>query len=310
MESTEGEKLVSDIEELLIHPRKLKHLLYLALFLFLGYLSHIGLISNLLHLVLNEHVLTVDRNYLSEAQKTSEKTMTVLSGIKSTLALIQSSQGGISFIVDVNVQLGQVFSGISELVTMSWKISLASILSIRLQGYLLDLSVISMAPLFTLFFVLVGASLSLSRVFPRIGGFFSEISLTGLLLVFVVHFLWPLTIYVTASASNYYFSEISSAVHQGYEEIDKSLSQHNPKDSLHNQVKTTIKTFNNGQQDLSESATKYSRSMVFHTIFSILEFVVMPLAVFILMVTVTRRVLSRIWEGSTLLQTLNHVNSK
>jgi len=166
--------------------------------------------------------------------------MTRLSGIKSTLALIQSSQGGISFFVDVNVQLGQVFSGISDLVTMSWKISLASILSIRLQGYLLDLSVVSMAPLLTLFFVLVGISLAVSRRFPVTGQFFSELSLTGLLLVFVVHFLWPLTIYATASASSYYFKEISSAVHQGYTEINDTLSENDPKESLHNQQILTV----------------------------------------------------------------------
>ena len=295
-EIKEIESVASDIEQKLIHSDNLKHLLLLAFLLLLAYLSHIGVLTSIVHYTINDHVFTVDRNYLDHAQATAEKTLSVISGIKSMLALIQSSSGGISFIVDVNVQLGQLFSGISDLVTMSWKISLASLISIKIQGYLLDLSTVSMAPLLTIFFVLLGVSTGISRRFAEAGKFVSSLSLTGLMLVFVAHIILPLSIYITASISNYYFSSISAAVHQSYETISDNLSKHNPNDSLHNQVKNTITSFTHGQKNIRGDSTSYARSTVFHTIFSILEYVITPLLLFVSLYLLIKQILIRVWK--------------
>lgn len=286
------------IKDELVSPSNLRHLAVLLLLLFLSFLSYHGILSSILDYIINDHVFQVSRDYLDQASKTTEKTLAIVSGLKVILALIQSSQGGISFIVDVNVQLGQMMNVIVELINISWMVSIASLFSIKVLGILLDLSRFSMAPLMTLFFAVYGVSYGLGLHFPQFGGFFSHLSRSGLFLVIIAHLVIPLTVYVSASVSYFFYSDNTSTIHQSYQSIGNNMSKHNPDDGLHDQVKNTISAFSKSQKSVHGDARNYTHLTMGHAVFAIAEYVLTPLILLIALVVLVRTALIKLWQGS------------
>jgi len=286
----------SDIESLFISHSNLKHLAILSLLLFLAFLSYKGTLSAVFDYFINDHVFQVDRDYLAESGEKSEKTLEVISGLKSILGLIQSSEGGVSFVIDVNVQLGKLFNVVTELIDISWTISLVSILSILVQEQLLAFSKIWMAPIVTLFFMLFGLSYGLSAFSSRIGVLLRKLAETGLLLVFVIHLVVPLSIYLTASVSDAFFGDDKSEIHDNYQAISDNLSQLNASASLHEQVKQTITVFSDSRKSVNKDSQSYATLMIKHVVISIVEYVLTPLLLMVSLYFLMRFSLNMVWH--------------
>lgn len=103
----------------------------LSMLLLLAYMSYVGAISSFFDQTMYTQIDPVSQAYLKTTGHHAKETLVILSEIKAALALLQSSSGGISFILDVQVQLGQILDVIVELIDLAWSITLASVAAVK-----------------------------------------------------------------------------------------------------------------------------------------------------------------------------------
>lgn len=77
--------------------------------------------------------------FLDEAGHEAFETFMLLSILKAGLAVMSSSSAGISFIVDMDVQVGQLISSSKEIVDTGWLVSIAGIAVIKGIRMVLDI---------------------------------------------------------------------------------------------------------------------------------------------------------------------------
>ena len=87
-----------------------------------------------------QSLVETDEAYLEGALEESFASFLLLSGLKSGLAVMQSSEAGVSFIVNVDVQVGRFVNTAKEIVDAGWIASLVSLSSIEVLSILLRLS--------------------------------------------------------------------------------------------------------------------------------------------------------------------------
>ena len=277
------------------HPRLL-HLGVLSTLMLLAYLSYMGTVTRFFDLIINAHIEQVARAYLATTAQETTKTLEILSATKAALALLQSSSGGISIIVEVQIQLGQILHVIVELINRAWSVSLAAVAAVEGLGLLLDLSKLSMAPILTLFFVALGITYGLHKRTPRVAHAFASLARTALFLALAVHFVIPLTIYSTAAVGNFFFHGQKKEVQQGFESVRGATPKHKLDDGLRNQVKSVINKFKDSQGEMHNRTRAISRLTGSHILLSIAEHLVVPLLFLVLYGFLFRQFLDTLWS--------------
>lgn len=253
------------------------HLLQLAAINVLGYLAYNGTLSRLLRSLDGHHVDTVNQHYLSDARQYVSDLLDVLTSSKMVLSVLQSSQGGIDFFVDVQIQLGQSLSALTDTVNYAWKLSLAALSSIELLSLSLETSHYSMTPALTLFFILLGIFIAVRNRFPKTGGIFSRLASSVAFLVLLTHFLIPWSVYATAVISHDVLSEHRSGVYQGFSDFQSRLPQHDTSAGLKDQVRGSISHFKDHQGGLHKRTSGLTHLAAHHTILCLTEYLLFPL---------------------------------
>lgn len=288
------------------HCSRLKHLGVLSTLLLLSYLAFIGVFNHILDVIINSHMDDVSRAYLKTSSRDTLEIFGILSAMKAVLALLQSSSGGISFFIDVQVQLGQFISALFDLVNYAWLFSIASASSCFGLEVLLDLSRISMAPILTLFFSLTGLYVGLRDPMPRISSALYEAARLILFAALLVHFVVPLSIYLSAAAGNLFFLKYNKEVHQGISAIHSKVPGHNSEDGLHEQVKGAIHHFKKHQSKMHKHVSEFSHLTVKHIVLVILERFIMPIALIYFLALVFLRGMNRLISKDSVETTLPH----
>lgn len=273
------------------------HLGVLASLLLLAYLSYVGCFVNILDFIMNTHIEKVARAYLKTTGHETTRVLEVLSGIKSALALLQSSSGGITFFVDVQIQLGQVLNVISELIDRAWFVSLSSVAAVEGLKLLLSLSRLSMAPVLTLFFVTLGISKGLQHRAPKPSVAIAHVARLALFAALVVHFVVPLTLYSTAALGNFFFHNRRQEIREGFEEVYSATPKHKSGRGLHNEVKRAISEFSHSQGRMHNRTRYISRLTGNHILLSVAEHLVVPLVFLAIFWAVFRQFLEKLWLG-------------
>lgn len=269
------------------------HLVALAVINLCVYLAYTGVFSNAIHWLVGEHINTVNQAYLHTATAKTTELLEVLSESKVILALLQSSQGGIDFIVDVQVQLGQSLIVIFDIVNNAWMISFTALSSVEALKLLLDLSQFSMTPILTLFFISYGFYIGLRSRLPAISYVLLKLSKAMLFVVVLVHFILPLSVYSVAAAGHHFFSEPKKLIHESFAKIHSQLPSNDTKNGLKNQVRGGITHFKNHQNKLHKHTSKLSHLTAKHVIYVISEYIFLPIlfiyALSIMLIKIFRR---------------------
>ncbi|MCS6237695.1 hypothetical protein G3495_21700 [Shewanella baltica] len=107
--------------------QRLSHLIKLAAILLLVFLAFTGKLSFIADGIGGCYLDTVNRSYIKTGKQASADLFEMLSASKVALALLTSSKGGISFFIDIQVQLGQSLSALYDMVNYAWLFALASL---------------------------------------------------------------------------------------------------------------------------------------------------------------------------------------
>jgi len=227
--------------------------------------------------------------FLDRATEEAFGTFLVLSGLKSGLALLQSSSAGISFIVDVDVQVGEVLHSIKEVVDYGWSASLISLSVLAGIRILLEfLHVLSPLLLYTSLIAL-GACCCLVLIGKKTSQLLVE-TLHGIIcLTLFISLGLPLAVYVASLTSQTltapYRTQIQTELNRHrmvFEGIDGNLKEQ--AHSAASKLSEKSKSLHRGQRDLTGEIVR-------HLVVVAFDAVVFPTLFFGLVLVGFRRVI-------------------
>ncbi|UGQ45897.1 hypothetical protein [Massilia endophytica] len=292
---TEADLHAPDMEEAApgLRASRTRHLLVLGVLALLAFMAFKGVFTSILDGAVGSHIEQVNRQYLQAADRSTTQLLEVLSAAKVALAILTSSKGGISFFIDIEVQLGQSLSAIYETVNYAWMFTLASLAATKILDLLLDVSRISMAPVLMLFFCCTGLWYGLRSRFPAAASAFSGAAGSLLFAVVLVHGLVPLSIYGTAVASQHVFQPRKNEVYQRFASVQALLPQPDAPSNLNSQVKKSITYYQ--QSSLPRSAGLLSDVTARHIVGAVAEYVLVPLGLLYALSALALQVIRRLW---------------
>ena len=227
------------------------------------------------------HQQAVD--YLEQAETASKETFVLLSVAKAGTGILESSQGGISFFIDVQVQLGKAFESLKSLIDHAWEISLFGLSLLLVGRLLLEYTQVLLYPLL----ILLTSCWLLYAVLMSVDSQFSHFSKRLLRSVFVgtfmIIFALPLSIYATSIGSQGLTAELKG-------EINAGLSEHNSlytpsktnSDDLKESAKSVITQYKSKRKDIHGHVEKMHTYVYQHIAVLLLELVVLPLILLVI----------------------------
>ena len=161
--------------------------------------------------------------YLQEAFDRSLAGFLVLSGIKSGLAVIEGSEVGIGF----NLEIGDIVQSVYDYVDIAWKTALAGGAVLLITRLSLEaISTIDQWFLALLFLVMVGFLLLewFFAAYARLANVFREAMLFLLVLSLTLYYLLPLGITAASFVSRKITAPLIASSQEGFESVHQELS--------------------------------------------------------------------------------------
>lgn len=249
----------------------------------LTYFSYTGHISHAWSQAVGQHINKVNQAYLSEAREYTTDLLEILSESKMVLSLLQSSQGGISFFVDVQIQLGETLSTLSDAVGYAWKISLSALSAIEFLSLVLDIGHYSMAPVLTLLFILLSIYIITRQQLIQLNAILYKLVASVAFIVLLSHFLIPTAVFTSAIISQDIFSKHRNEIYRGFSSLHSNLPKHNSDSGLKDQVKSGIRYYKDNQKHIHKHTHRLIGLSSKHMITNLVEYILLPLLILYLL---------------------------
>lgn len=229
-----------------------------------------------------------NEGYLDHATEDAFATFLLLSGMKAGLAVMSSSSAGVSFIVDMNVQVGEMVASASDVVEYGWRASLVglSVLGgLRVVMEALD----AVAPLLVQALLAALLCYSLASVFLRS----PPAWLTGLLRVVVLVagvgcIGVPISIGLAGFASEKMTGSCKEDVRKQLHSHHEALSMDHSGD-VKSQAHAGIKNYTDNASKVTEKHRHLTEQVVRHLVVVLFDAILFPFGVLLGMVQVFRR---------------------
>jgi len=269
-----------------------RNTLALSTVLLLYCVSFTGSLNQLFTYLFHEDIYAFNSTYLETASSDALKTLEVVAAIKAVLELLQSLSGGVSFIVDVDVQLGESLSVLREITDNAWTVSLGSVGAANALTLVHGAIYSVMQPLLISLFLLLGLYLGFKNLLPSLASRIKRLIKPCLFLVVFTHLIVPLSIFATGKISYDYLQTQKQDLHSKLSDFNSSLPQHSSTSDLKQQVADLSKHFEGGLLNHIGSTGDYSLMAIKHILFNSTEFIFLPL-IFILLSSIVLFVLLR-----------------
>jgi hypothetical protein len=259
-------------------------------------LSLTARVDNLINFAGRGHIHQTAIEFLEKSEQTASETFLVLSAAKSGLAILQTSQGGVTFIIEAKVQVGEAFNTLTELVSRAWEASFASLSILFVTRQLLEI-----ASWLTDTVMIVTALIGLSYAilqrwqlpgYLAAGNVLRSTACGAFLLIIAL----PLAIYLTALLSEGLTGKISAEATQTYQahnalfQYDSDTdAQSNFKQSTHN----VLNRYKAQKGSIHQHVTSMHTQIYRHIAIIILETLLLPIGILSLLYCGARRVLKK-----------------
>jgi len=222
-------------------------------------------------------------SYLNESQRIARNDFVKLSELSALLAPLQSSEVGISFIVDVQVGVGQLLESFTKLVVDAAEVSVLVISTIEIIKYSLSLSEMITPWLFLMVLaagVLYGFNHSFTGgrgAYSLIGNRFVKIVIT---LFLVLHIFLPYSLYGAALFSKHLIDDSKAANHSVLNNLHQHMGATHKKEGLKDRAENAIHSFEKIVLDVPRKVEAMAIYHARHMAMSLFEFIVLPIALF------------------------------
>ena len=230
-------------------------------------------------------------NYLEEIEKTDRQNLLKLTEIASTLAVLESSQVGISILVDASIKIGKAIKPLSNVTEKAFDLTLASISATIALRWILNFAEL-VAPLLFFISMLITCLYFLLRAYNKSNSLFivSVYKFTHITaLVFLCsHIILPYSIHSVALIEKSLYTDIkkqkNTDLHNLHGMLTHNDSKHNIKDKIESDIHRIEHLIIKLPNKVEVLASYYSK----HMILTILRSIIFPLAIFYVFIIVMR----------------------
>ena len=220
----------------------------------------------------------------------------MLSAIKSALAVLESANGGISLIIDVNVHLGKAVSSVKDLVDEAWHASLYGISALFGISLLLKLSSFALEPLVGGVIAVAGLGLLLGLFSEKAGRLMKEGVYLGVLLGVLLHLVLPLSVFSASLVSQSITSSLGKEVYGDLVEKHSDISaiagtEKDHSTSLKHQVSGTIDFYEKSNSSFANRIEQLISTLGKHIALVAFNVFIFPLGFLFLGLYASRRLL-------------------
>ena len=143
--------------------------------------------------------------YLEKTYEESKKMFLTLSLLKGTTDIIEGSTVNVSMIVGMEIEIGDIIQPIYDMINILWKVSLASVVILKLETIYYEIFKVKLATILTF--------ISLITIFPytiyknKITEILKKISKYSFFTLLYIYIILPSAIFVNSTISSYFEKE-------------------------------------------------------------------------------------------------------
>lgn len=254
-----------------------------------------GQLQHLDHLLMG-NLIRENTGFLEDAERRARSITLLLAELHAGLMVLQSSEFGISFFVNANIQLGNIISQLTEMVAYGRNFALFNLVALHSIDTLL-----TMIQWLTPWLVLVAevgmiAIVATDTWLPTRSRLHMSLIRFGegvLIIVFLLAFIFPLSVNAVSKTSQ---AVTEALFHDSYHAI-RDTRHHILKGDSYKSIKddasSSLEQFSNIKVKLSEKTSHLATNMTRYVAITLLEVFILPILFTLLMLWCFRALLRR-----------------
>ena len=230
-----------------------------------------------------DEIINVIDNYLNQSQQTARYDLIKLSELAALLSLIQSSEVGVSFFVDIQVGVGQLITSLSSLVIKAIEASLLAISAVEIIKLTVKFSEM-ITPWIFLTLLVSGTLYGFNHAFIQgnhryktVCDSFTKVVVT---LFLVFHLFLPYSLYGAAYLSQHLTNETKLENQAALKNLHENMDATHKKEDLKDRAENAIHTFEKIVLDLPQKVEAMTVYYTRHIAMTLFEYILMPIMLF------------------------------
>jgi hypothetical protein len=259
----------------------------------------LGIMNKIFEFTIFNFFKNMTKPYLERAYEESKKLFITLSLLKGTTDVIEGSTVNVNVILGMNIQIGDLVQPIYDIIDILWKISLASVVVLKLETIYYEIFKMKLASI--LIFI------SLVTYFPytfsknMVTEALKKISKYTLLGLTFIYILLPGTILLSSAMSDYFEKEYKEPavvrLNQSLDKLNKVkddlfvMEQSKNIFNIPGQIESTKNKFSNLGQEISNVSKDLADFTPVIIGITLLSYIIMPLLLLIFLYKLTKSLL-------------------
>lgn len=259
----------------------------------------LGIMNKIFEFTIFNFFKNMTKPYLERAYEESKKLFITLSLLKGTTDVIEGSTVNVNVILGMNIQIGDLIQPIYDIIDILWKISLASVVVLKLETIYYEIFKMKLASI--LIFISLVTYLPYTFSKNMVTEILKKISKYTLLGLTFIYILLPGTILLSSAMSDYFEKEYKEPavvrLNQSLDKLNKVkddlfvMEQSKNIFNIPGQIESTKNKFSNLGQEISNVSKDLADFTPVIIGITLLSYIIMPLLLLIFLYKLTKSLL-------------------
>ena len=259
----------------------------------------LGIMNKIFEFIIFNFFKNMTKPYLERAYEESKKLFITLSLLKGTTDVIEGSTVNVNVILGMNIQIGDLVQPIYDIIDILWKISLASVVVLKLETIYYEIFKMKLASI--LIFISLVTYLPYTFSKNMVTEVLKKISKYTLLGLTFIYILLPGTILLSSAMSDYFEKEYKEPavvrLNQSLDKLNKVkddlfvMEQSKNIFNIPGQIESTKNKFSNLGQEISNVSKDLADFTPVIIGITLLSYIIMPLLLLIFLYKLTKSLL-------------------
>lgn len=259
----------------------------------------LGIMNKIFEFTIFNFFKNMTKPYLERAYEESKKLFITLSLLKGTTDVIEGSTVNVNVILGMNIQIGDLVQPIYDIIDILWKISLASVVVLKLETIYYEIFKMKLASI--LIFISLVTYLPYTFSKNMVTEVLKKISKYTLLGLTFIYILLPGTILLSSAMSDYFEKEYKEPavvrLNQSLNKLNKVkddlfvMEQSKNIFNIPGQIESTKNKFSNLGQEISNVSKDLADFTPVIIGITLLSYIIMPLLLLIFLYKLTKSLL-------------------
>ena len=259
----------------------------------------LGIMNKIFEFTIFNFFKNMTKPYLERAYEESKKLFITLSLLKGTTDVIEGSTVNVNVILGMNIQIGDLVQPIYDIIDILWKISLASVVVLKLETIYYEIFKMKLASILIFLSLVTYLPYTFSK--NMVTEALKKISKYTLLGLTFIYILLPGTILLSSAMSDYFEKEYKEPavvrLNQSLDKLNKVkddlfvMEQSKNIFNIPGQIESTKNKFSNLGQEISNVSKDLADFTPVIIGITLLSYIIMPLLLLIFLYKLTKSLL-------------------